>query len=304
MIMSSKIENKKVLLTGGCGFIGKHIVKSLERLNNELIILDKHKEADVNVNITNWNNLKDAHDWSNIDIVYHLAALTSVVESFKNPRDTYEVNVLGTLNILELCRIYDIKKMVFLSSYLYGEPEYLPVDEKHPIKPTNPYAMSKYLAEQLCKRYSEDYGLKCVVLKPFNIYGEGQSKHLLFSTILTQMFNGRIEIKDPVPKRDYVYISDLIDAMIISGDYNPEAFDIFNVGSGKSYSVKYIVEKFINIYKKKVSVTYLNERRKNEIMNTIADIKHINDRLGWEPKISIDEGLKKTFEWYKNELEK
>jgi UDP-glucose 4-epimerase len=304
MIMSSKLENKKVLLTGGCGFIGKHVVKSLEGSNNELIILDKHKEADVNVDITNWNILKDAPDWSNIDLVYHLAALTSVVESFRNPRETYEVNVLGTLNILELCRIHDIKKMVFLSSYLYGEPEYLPIDEKHPIKPTNPYAMSKYLAEQLCKRYSEDYGLKCVVLKPFNIYGEGQSKHLLFSTILTQMVNGRIEIKDPVPKRDYVYISDLIDAMILSGDYNPESFDIFNVGSGKSYSVKEIVNKLIAINKKRVSVTYLNERRKNEIMNTIADIKHINDRLGWEPKISIDEGLKKTFEWYKNELEK
>ncbi|MCK4731448.1 MAG: GDP-mannose 4,6-dehydratase, partial [Methanophagales archaeon] len=141
-------------------------------------------------------------------------------------------------------------------------------------------------------------------LKPFNIYGEGQSKHLLFSTILTQMFNGRIEIKDPVPKRDYVYISDLIDAMIKSGDYNTEPFDIFNVGSGKSYSVKEIVDKLIAINKKRVSVTYLNERRKNEIMNTIADIKHINDRLGWKPKISIDEGLKKTFEWYKNELEK
>ena len=302
--MSSKLENKKILLTGGCGFIGKHVVKSLEGLNNELIILDKHKEADVNVNITKWNILKDASDWSNIDIVYHLAALTSVVESFRNPRETYEVNVLGTLNILELCRIYDIKKMVFLSSYLYGEPEYLPVDEKHPIKPTNPYAMSKYLAEQLCKRYSEDYGLKCVVLKPFNIYGEGQSKHLLFSTILTQMFNGRIEIKDPVPKRDYVYISDLIDAMIISSDYNMESFDIFNVGSGKSYSVKEIVDKLIAINKKEVSVIYLNERRKNEIMNTIADIRHIKNRLGWEPKISIDEGLKKTFEWYKNELEK
>jgi UDP-glucose 4-epimerase len=302
--MSSKLENKKILLTGGCGFIGKHVVKSLEGSNNELVILDKHKEADVNVDITNWNILKAASDWSNIYLVYHLAALTSVVESFRNPRKTYEVNVLGTLNILELCRIYDIKKMVFLCSYLYGEPEYLPVDEKHPIKPTNPYAMSKYLAEQLCKRYSEDYGLKCVVLKPFNIYGEGQSKHLLFSTILTQMFNGRIVIKDPVPKRDYVYISDLIDAMIKSGDYNTEPFDIFNVGSGKSYSVKEIVDKLIAINKKRVSVTYLNERRKNEIMNTIADIKHINDRLGWKPKISIDEGLKKTFEWYKNELEK
>ena len=302
--MNNKLENKKILLTGGCGFIGKHILKSLEGVNNELIILDKNKKADVNVNITKWNILKDAHDWSNIDIVYHLAALTSVVESFRNPRETYEVNVLGTLNILELCRIHDIKKIIFMGSYLYGEPEYLPVDEDHPIKPTNPYAMSKYLAEQLCKRYSEDYGLKCVVLKPFNIYGEGQSKHLLFSTILTQMFNGRIVIKDPVPKRDYVYISDLIDAMILSGDYNPKPFDIFNVGSGKSYSVKEIVNKLIAIYKKEVSVIYLNERRKNEIMNTIADIRHINDRLGWEPKISIDEGLKKTFEWYKNELEK
>lgn len=294
-----KLGNKEILVTGGLGFVGSRLVDALKEKDVKTIVLDRDEKADVNIDITRWDDLKNAFDWGGIDAIYHLAALTNVVESSQNPRDTYGVNVFGTLNVLELCRIHDIRKMFFMSSfYVYGRPEYLPVDENHPVKPTNPYSMSKYLAEQLCKSYNEDYGLRCTIVRPVNVYGVGQKSQTLFSTILNQMFNGKIELKDPEPKRDYVYVSDLIDALIKVGEYDNKSFDVFNVGCGESYSVRYIVEKLISLYGRDVEVRYLDERRKNEVMNVVADIQHIKDELGWHPKVGIDEGLKKMLDGY------
>ena len=167
--------------------------------------------------------------------------------SFENPRETYEVNVLGTLNILELCRLYNIGNIVFASSYVYGSPEYLPVDEGHSLSPTSPYARSKVMGEGLCRAYHEDYGLKCVILRIFNIYGEGQSDSFLIPSILKQLVSGEIELMDPEPRRDFLYISDAVDAYVKAGHYTGSDFEVFNMGSGVSYSVDSIANKIIDL---------------------------------------------------------
>lgn len=280
-----KLKGKKILVTGHNGFVGKNLVKELERRDAQVVTLqDENKKR---IDIRNWQKIKDI---DNLDMIYHLAALTYVPFSFENPRKTYEVNVSGTLNMLELGRLNNIEKFIFMSSYVYGKPHYLPINEKHPINPLNPYAKSKVMGENLCKSYNKDFNLNCIIFRPFNIYGNNQNSNFLIPSIIKQLKVGKIKLKDPEPKRDFLHLIDLIDALIKAGKYN-EKFNVFNLGYGKSYSVKQIVDKIIDIYGKDIDVKYTGEKRKNEIMNTVADTKKINKKLGWTPHVTLDKGL-------------
>lgn len=280
-----KLKNKRILVTGHDGFIGDYLLPELEE-DNEIVTL---AENDGFIDIRNWDKIKKIGD---VDVIYHLAAVTFVPYSFDHPRETYEVNVGGTLNILELARQAEVEKVVTMSSYVYGRPQYLPIDEDHPLEPNNPYTYSKMVMEKLCQGYSSDFGLKCVILRPFNIYGLGQGDNFLIPSIIKQLHHGKIELQDPKPKRDFVYVTDVIRAMINAGSYTPrDDLDIFNVGYGKSYSVEEVVEKIVDLYSRYVDVSYTGERRKNEVMDTVADITHIRDKMGWKPLTSLDEGL-------------
>ena len=286
-----KLNGKRILVTGSRGFVGKNLVEELKRQDADVLTLTEHDGRRIDIRDQQRveaiiNKIRNI----DIDIVYHLAAITSVPFSFENPGETYEVNVFGTLNILELCRSCNAEKIVFASSYVYGQPQYLPIDEKHPLQPTNPYARSKILGEELCSAYNTDFGVKCIILRPFNIYGVGQGKNFLIPSIIAQLRYGKIELKDPEPKRDFIYISDVIDAYIKAVEFNGD-FDVFNIGYGKSYNVKEIVDKIIYLYGKDVKVKYSGERRKNEIMDTVADIKKAEEKLGWKPSVEIDNGL-------------
>ena len=280
-------RGRRILVTGSGGFVGRHLVGELRKQRLEVRGIDIQSGIDIR----NWDQVKNIED---IDIVYHLAAMMYVPFSWKKPYIVYEVNVLGTLNILEYCRIHDVKKIVFASSYLYGKPKYLPIDEKQPIALINPYARSKKIAEDLCQGYSEDFGLNCIILRFFNIYGPGQKESFLIPTIIKQLKKGNIELDDPKPKRDFLYIKDAVEAYVNAGEYNDSNFEIFNIGSGVSYSVDEIVKKLIDISGREIIVNYRNKRRKNEIMNVIADIKKAKEKLGWNPKIGIDDGLRTT----------
>jgi UDP-glucose 4-epimerase len=284
-----KLNGKRVLVTGSSGFVGKNLVEELKRRGAEVLTLTYHDGRRIDIR-DQQRVMGITNEIRNIDIVYHLAAITSVPFSFENPWETYEVNVLGTLNILELCRLCNAEKIVFASSYVYGQPQYMPIDEEHPLQPTNPYARSKILGEELCRAYNTDFGVKCIILRPFNIYGVGQSKNFLIPSIIAQLRYGKIELKDPEPKRDFIYISDVIDAYIKAEEFNGD-FDVFNIGYGKSYNVKEIVDKIIQLYGKDVKVKYSGERRKNEIMDTVADIKKAKEKLCWKPSVEIDNGL-------------
>ena len=284
-----KLNGKRILVTGSSGFVGKNLIEELKRQDADVLTLTEHDGRRIDIR-DQQRVMRIINEIRNIDIVYHLAAITSVPFSFENPGETYDVNVLGTLNILELCRSCNADKIVFASSYVYGQPQYLPIDEKHPLQPTNPYARSKILGEELCRAYNTDFGVKCIILRPFNIYGVGQGKNFLIPSIIAQLRYGKIELKDPEPKRDFIYISDVIDAYIKAGEFNGN-FEVFNIGYGRSYSVKEIVDKIIHLYGKNVKVKYRNERRKNEIMDTIADTKKAKEKLGWKPKVEINKGL-------------
>jgi nucleoside-diphosphate-sugar epimerase len=300
-LIKRPFEGKRILVTGAKGFVGSHLCAELIRQGAEVIALDlKGGNA---VDIRDWKQVKELGGrLGKIDLVFHLAALMFVPYSFENPRETYEVNILGTLNILELCRVANIDKLVFASSYVYGEPQYLPVDEEHPLSPTSPYARSKVIGENLCKAYHDDYALKCIILRPFNIYGDGQSDSFLIPSILQQLMSGKIELRDPEPKRDFLYISDLIEAYVKAGEYRASEFEIFNIGSGISYSVDGIVREIVKAWGSDVEVRYQHLRRKGEITDAVANIRKASTELGWEPRTNFTEGIKKYIRWYKNHM--
>ena len=282
------MKNKRVLVTGSSGFVGRHLAKILREKGARVTSIDIINGKDI----TRWNDVKNIRK---VEIIFHLAAVTFVPISQKNPRGTYEANLMGTLNMLELCRLKSAR-MVFASSYVYGNPEYLPIDEKHPIKPTNPYARSKVFGEILCRSYYEDFGVPCIILRPFNIYGKGQSEYFLIPEITRQLRTKKhLTLKDLTPKRDLIHISDVVNAYVKAGEYDKNDFDIFNIGYGKSVSVQEVAEKLVNISGRDVYIKSLDMRRRGEIKDTIADIRKAKKLLKWRPLVDINKGLENVF---------
>lgn len=272
----------KILLTGSTGFVGKNLLPKLINLGYDVIQLSS-KDGDIAKEET-WINLPQT------EIVIHLASKTSVPESWTKSYDYINCNLMGTVNALNYCKQHN-SKLIFISSYLYGNPDQLPINENALLKPTNPYALSKLLCEQACEYYSKSENIETVILRPFNIFGPGQSDNYLIQFIISQLQTSNIiKVKDLIPKRDYIYIDDFTDAIVKSLTLNSN-FNIFNIGSGQSYSVKEVIDIIQKLLNTDASVESENERRKNEIMDTIADISMANKILNWSPKISFIEGI-------------
>ena len=277
----------KILITGYSGFIGSYLQKKLEKTEHELILVDIANGT----NICDWQQVKQ---YEGMDVIVHLANLSFVPASYEQPKKFYETNYLSTLNMLELCRLNNAK-MVFFSSYIYGHPQYQPIDENHPTQAFNPYAQTKVICESLCEGYNRDFKVPITIFRPFNIYGTGQNPDFLIPSIIQQAKTGKIVIKDDRPKRDYIHVEDIIDAIItaIETENTDKSIQKFNLGSGVSYSVKEIVDMVRGLFDTEIEYICTHEIRPNDVMDTIADISKIQNELHWKPSISILEGLKK-----------
>ena len=286
--MRLDLKNKKLLVTGSSGFVGTHLVNELQSQGFETLKFDISESN----NILNYNHLDQI---GKVDIVFHLAALTYVPHSYENPRNNYEINILGTLNVLEYCRKYGAK-LIFASSYVYGEPSYLPIDEKHSIEAFNPYSSSKIIGEKLCESFNRDFSVQVVILRPFNIYGVNQSDDFLIPTIIKQAETGKILLNDSRPKRDFVHVDDVVDAYVKAASYSSDRLEIFNIGSGISHSVKEVTDIICSEYNPTPSLHFKNIERKIEILDLFADISHAKDKLNWAPKVKLEKGLKKLIE--------
>jgi len=275
----------KILITGFSGFIGKYLLERLNLTNHELILLDIANGFDI----CDWEQVKNIKEF---DTIVHLANLSFVPASYEDPKKFYESNYLSTLNMLELCRLNDAK-MIFFSSYIYGHPQYQPIDENHPIQAFNPYAQTKVICESLCEGYNRDFKVPVIIFRPFNIYGKGQNPDFLIPTIIQHAKNGHIVIKDDRPKRDYIHVNDIVDAVYTAIESkNSKTLQTYNLGTGVSYSVKEIIDLVRSLFNSEIEYHCKNEIRQNEVMDTIADIRKIKSELNWEPKIDIIEGLK------------
>ena len=275
----------KILITGYSGFIGTYLQKRLKQTQHELVLADITNGIDI----CDWQQVKQ---FEGIDIVIHLANLSFIPASYNEPKKFYETNYLSTLNMLELCRLQNAK-MIYFSSYMYGHPQYQPIDENHPIQAYNPYSQTKVICESLCEGYNRDFKVPITIFRPFNIYGKGQNPEFLIPSIIQQAQNGKIIIKDNRPKRDYIHVEDIVEAIIAAIDNQTDKFEKFNLGTGKSYSVKEIIEIVRGFFNSDIEYICTHEIRENEVLDTVADISKIRKELHWQPKISIQEGLKK-----------
>jgi nucleoside-diphosphate-sugar epimerase len=274
---------ERVLVTGGSGFVGRRLVQFLREKAAE-VYAPERSVLDVSAGAV--------PDFA-VDCVIHLAGRTFVPASWNDPADFYRVNVQGTVNVLEYCRRTDAK-LIYVSGYGYGIPSTLPIPESAPLKPNNPYAFSKSAAEEACRFFSEYLKTAVTIVRPFNIYGPGQSASFLIPHILQQAIDpaaAEIVVETDTPRRDYVHLDDVIGA-IDSLRRNPKSGATFNVGSGMSYSVAEVAEIACRAAGVSKPVVSRGKPRVNDIPDVIADITAIRDAVGWSPSITLLDGLR------------
>lgn len=270
------------IVTGAGGFIGQALCVNLRSLGWSFLALAS-ANGDVAAPST-WKALPPAR------VVFHLAGRSFVPDSWSNAPDFVSTNVAGTECALAYCREHG-SRLVLASAYVYGIPQRLPIRENDPVSPNNPYALTKRLAEQLCEFAAQYQGVVATALRIFNVFGPGQRAEFLIPKVLQQVQAGQdIRLLDLVPKRDYVYLSDVVDAFVKASKVN-SGFHAINVGSGYSLSVAEIVEKIQFLAGTRLAVVSDSVERRQEIPDVVADISLAQQVLGWRPQWSFERGI-------------
>lgn len=311
----------KILITGGAGFIGSNLAKKLLSRGDQVIIIDdfndyydpklkfdridiflgQHKDLKIEkVDISNYKELEKIFKEETIDLVVHLAAQAGVRYSLENPFAYERTNYLGTLNILELCRHYNVDKIVYASSSsVYGNNKKLPFSEEDRVdNPISLYAASKKANEEMAYTYHHLFGLKCVGLRFFTVYGPwGRPDMALFK------FTKAIINDDPIDvynngemARDFTYVDDITDGVLASID-NCEAYDIYNIARGESVRLLDFISEIENNLGKEAKKNMM-PIQPGDVPETSADISRVCERLGYNPKTSVKEGVKNFVDWY------
>jgi len=272
----------EVLVTGADGFIGRHLSSKLRGLGLSVHELTR-KDGDI----------ADEKTWKQLpvlDYVFHLASRSYVPDSWEETNGFMETNVMGTQRALEYCQKSGAA-MTYVSAYLYGRPVRLPIREDDRLQPNNPYALSKFFAEELCKFYAGFHHVKVSIARPFNVFGSHQRREFLIPEIIEQVrCNDEIRLKDINPKRDYIYINDVVDGLIKTME-TQENISVFNLGSGCSLSVAEIVEVIQRIANTNLPVISDSMVRPQEIADVRADISRAREELDWSPSYSFAEGI-------------
>jgi nucleoside-diphosphate-sugar epimerase len=281
-----------ILVTGATGFIGRHLVSALEAAGHR-VQAHSRQHGDI-------SRCPPVVD--DVRHVFHLAARTFVPDSWSVPASFYEVNVLGTVNVLELCRRTGAS-LTFLSSYVYGRPRALPVSESHPLAAFNPYSHTKILAEEAVRYYMATFGVQASVVRPFNVYGPAQADHFLIPEIVRQLLDPAIEaitVADLRPRRDYIYVADLVSLLLKTVDAGVGG--VYNAGSGESRNVQWIIDTAGELAGIRKPIRPTGQPRANEIFDVVADVARANRDLDWRPSTSLHDGLARTIAWMRAEL--
>lgn len=307
----------KILITGGAGFVGSHLCDKYVKNGDTVLCLDNFMNGNLmNIrHLLNHRNFKliqgDICNYDllekimrDVDAVFHLAAQIHVDRSIVEPKLTYDINVLGTQNILEIARIYDVNKIIHAStSEVYGSAQYAPMDEKHPLNAPHPYGASKIAADRMCYAYIETYGMNISIMRPFNLYGPRQ-KDSGYGGVISIFTKRVLSNMPPViygsgeQTRDYTYIDDIVDAYDLILNYPSAIREPINFGTGVDVKINDIAAKIIDLCDRDLKPVHVEERP-GEVKRLVADITKAK-KLGWKPKFSLDRGLEKFVNWYKN----
>lgn len=301
----------KTLVTGGCGFIGSHLTKQLLSDGHQVIVVDdlsagrrsrlpEHPKLLVMERSVLWNNLP--YFMSNVDTVYHLAARPRVQRSIKEPMETHTVNATGTLAVLLAARDAKVRRVVFSSSSsVYGDQATLPLVETMVPNPMSPYALQKLIGERYCQLFSQLYGLETVILRYFNVYGPDMDPNDAYANLmpkfLISMQRGIAPTiyGDGEQRRDFTYVGDVVWANLLATKSYPAAGEVFNIGSGKSYSVNEVAEALSYLaanWDASRIVRPVHGPPVPEPRQTCADVSKAARLLNWTPVIGLADGLK------------
>lgn len=294
----------KVLVTGGCGFIGSHMVDRLISEGHDVVVLDncstgrienlQHLKGNSNLavhicDIASYEAIEKYFE--GIDKVFHIAALADIVPSIQEPLKYHQSNVDGTINVLEASRKYGIKRFIYAaSSSCYGIPDVYPTPEETAIDPQYPYALTKYLGEEYVLHWHKIYNLAVTSMRFFNVYGPRSRTSgtygAVFGVFLAQKLANKpyTIVGDGNQTRDFTYVTDVVDACVTASDSDEAIGEVFNVGSNDHYSINRLVELLGG------DKTYI-PKRPGEPECTFADTTKIKKVVGWEPKVSIEEGV-------------
>ncbi len=312
----------KIVITGGAGFIGSHIAESCARAGHEVVIIDNLDDyyspdlKKINIDcvlksgnatfvhgdITDLKFLRTVID-KDTDYVFHEAAQAGVRISVENPFKPNNVNVLGTLNVLQASLDAKVERVINASSSsVYGKVEYLPFDEKHPTQPVSPYGVSKLAAEQYCRVFYEVYGLPTVSLRYFTVYGPRMRPDLAISIFTGKMLNNEsITIfGDGNQTRDFTYIEDIVRENMEILDTDKADGKVMNIGSGNRISVNDLAKNLKENIGSSSVILYA-ETQKGDAEHTLADVRMAKELVGYEPGVDIEDGLKRFVEWFQCE---
>jgi nucleoside-diphosphate-sugar epimerase len=283
----------KILVTGANGFIGKHLCKRLTE--NGFIIADGKSSYQRPLDVTDLGQLASA--CRNVDTVIHLAGRTSIKRSLRDPYKTYYINCIGALNLLEASRLTDVKRLINVSTFVYGQPHDIPINEKHRINPHSPYTKSKLLAEMICQYYSCDFDIDVVTLRPFQIYGWGARPDSFIPSVIQQIARkGAVFLNGKNVRRDFLFVDDFVDLIIAILNNFPNGYNVYNVGFGKSHALEKIAKILADRMNKRIKINYEEAYPSPSGTNMQADITKVSEAFSWKPRVTIEEGLKYTLE--------
>ncbi|MBW3003738.1 NAD-dependent 4,6-dehydratase LegB [Candidatus Woesearchaeota archaeon] len=316
------LKDKKVLVTGAGGFIGSHLAEALVKKGCKV-------RAFVHYNPNNhWGWLEDSeykdqievvlgdvrdsdsvlNAMKDIDVVFHLAALIGIPYSYESPLAYIRTNIEGTYNILQAARMLNTSKILITStSETYGTAQYVPIDETHPAVGQSPYSATKIGADQIAISYHKAFNLPVTIVRPFNTYGPRQSARAIIPTIITQILDGKREIKlgNLTPTRDLNYVLDTVAGFISIAESDNTVGQVINIGANQEISMGELAQTIINLIGKDVKIVQDQQRlrpEKSEVERLRCDNSKIKELTDWSPKHDLKQGLSETIEWIKKNM--
>lgn len=313
-----KLNNKKILLTGASGFIGSHLTEKLVEMGFEVKAFVKYNfqndwgwlehskikdEIEIYTgDIRDYDAVYDAA--SDVDVIFHLAALIGIPYSYVSPLAYIKTNVEGTYNVLQSARQHNMDRVIVTStSETYGSAQYVPIDEEHPMVGQSPYSASKISADQLSISYHRSFDMPITIARPFNTYGPRQSARAIIPTIITQILNGQKEIKlgNLSPTRDFNYVKDTVAGFISLAQSDKTIGKITNIGSNFEISMRDTVDLIVKLTGEKVKIVTDEQRvrpDKSEVDRLYCDNSKIKKLTSWKPDYDLETGLKETIDWF------
>lgn len=313
--------SKKILVTGSDGFIGSHLLEKLIKEGCDvrafvyynsfnswgwLDALSPEIIGNIEVftgDVRDPNGVRSA--MKGVDTVYHLAALIGIPYSYHSPDMYIDTNIKGTLNILQASRDEDVSRIIVTStSEVYGTAQYVPIDEKHPFQGQSPYSASKIGADRIAESFYRSFGLPVIIARPFNTYGPRQSARAVIPTIITQLLSGKETVKlgSTHPTRDLNYVSDTCTGFMALANCERAVGREVNIGSGREISIGDLAKLIVSIINPEAKIVSDDERirpKESEVERLLCDNSLIRELTGWEPVVSLEEGIQRTIEWFK-----